>query len=67
MEGLVALGVVANIVQLVDAAAKAFKVCHEVYTLGASLDDSRMIITSTELSQAYTVLVSDFQPEQNYA
>lgn len=66
MEGLVALSIVANIIQLIGAAAKAFNVCHEVYSLGASLDDSRMIITSSELNQAYTVLVSDFLSEQDY-
>lgn len=59
MEGMIALGLVANIVQLVDAAAKAFNVCHEIYSLGASIDDPRMAITSTELSQSYVVLVRD--------
>ncbi|KAL9001673.1 MAG: hypothetical protein Q9188_005356 [Gyalolechia gomerana] len=65
MEGLVAVGLAANIVQLVDAAAKAFNVCHEFYSLGASIDDSRMAITSKELSKSYADMVSESKPDNN--
>ncbi|KAL8846978.1 MAG: hypothetical protein Q9221_007964 [Calogaya cf. arnoldii] len=63
MEGLAALSVVANIIQLTDATAKAFNVCHQVYTQGASINDARMMKTSAELSQAYTALNDSLRPD----
>lgn len=60
MESLGALGLVANIITLVDYASKAFNVCHEIYSRGASIDDSRLATTSKELNQSYSVLVSDY-------
>lgn len=58
MEPLAVLGLVANITQLVDAAIKAFTVCREVYTLGRTIEDSRMAFTSQQLLDAYDDLVS---------
>lgn len=51
------LGFVANIVQLVDAAAKAFTICREIYTLGETVEDARMASTSKHLLDAYDELV----------
>ncbi|KAL8722593.1 MAG: hypothetical protein Q9225_000949 [Loekoesia sp. 1 TL-2023] len=56
MEGLAALGLAANVIQLVGAAVSAYEVCHEIYSLGASIEDSRMKTTSEELLQSYSVL-----------
>ena len=58
MDPLSALGLVANIIQVVDAATDAFQVCHQIYTLGASIEDFRMSFTSKQLHESYTVLVS---------
>ncbi|KAL9017282.1 MAG: hypothetical protein Q9185_005403 [Variospora sp. 1 TL-2023] len=52
MEPLSTTGVVANIAQLVDAAVNAFTVCHEIYQLGQSTEDSRMASTSEQLFEA---------------
>lgn len=51
------LGFVANIVQLVDAAGKAFTICREIYTLGETVEDARMASTSKHLLDAYDELV----------
>ncbi|KAL8860799.1 MAG: hypothetical protein Q9178_002829 [Gyalolechia marmorata] len=56
MDPLSALGLVANIIQVVDAATDAFQVCHQIYTLGASIEDSRMSFTSKQLHESYTML-----------
>ena len=61
MEGLAALGLVANIIQVVDAAANAFNVCREIYSLGSSIEDSRMENTNKELLQSYSVLVGKYK------
>ena len=61
LDPLSALGLVANIVQLVDASAKAFAVCHEIYTLGASVEDSRMTYTTDQLEQCYSALDNSFK------
>ncbi|KAI4189737.1 MAG: hypothetical protein LQ348_003758 [Seirophora lacunosa] len=58
MEPLAVLGLVANITQLVDAAIKAFTVCREVYTLGRTIEDSRMAFTSQQLLDAYDDLTA---------
>ena len=63
MEGLAALSLTANVIQVVGAASNAYNVCHEIYSRGASIKDARMATTSKELLQAYSVLVSDFQIE----
>ncbi|KAL8942533.1 MAG: hypothetical protein Q9211_001344 [Gyalolechia sp. 1 TL-2023] len=65
MEGIVALGLVANIIQLVDATVKAFNICNEIYSLGASIDDSRMAITTTELNKAYDNLKDSLNRNTN--
>ena len=57
MEPLAVLGLVANIVQLVDAGAKAFTICREIYTLGATVEDARMASTSKHLLDAYDEMV----------
>ncbi|KAL8671384.1 MAG: hypothetical protein Q9168_004116 [Polycauliona sp. 1 TL-2023] len=59
MEALAVLGIVANIVQLVDAAGKAFSVCHEIYALGSTIEDIRMSLTSKQLLDAYDELLQD--------
>ena len=56
MEALAALSLVCNILQLVDAAGKAYNVCHEIHTFGASIEDQRMTYTSEQLQEAYTAL-----------
>ena len=56
LDPLSALGLIANIVQLVDASAKALAVCHEIYTLGASVEDSQMTYTTGQLEQCYSAL-----------
>lgn len=62
MELLSALGLVCNILQLVDAAGKAYNVCHEIHTLGASIGDQRMTYTSEQLQEAYTALNASLKP-----
>lgn len=57
MEALAAVGLVANIVQLVDTAGKAFAVCREIYTLGRSMEDTTLAFTSEQLQEAYGELV----------
>lgn len=57
MEPIAVLGLVANIVQLVDAAGKAFTICSEIYTLGETIEDSRMTFTSKQLLDACNDLV----------
>ncbi|KAL8925723.1 MAG: hypothetical protein Q9172_002114 [Xanthocarpia lactea] len=56
MDPLSALGLVANIIQVINAATDAFQVCHQIYTLGTSIEDSRMSFTSKQLHESYTVL-----------
>ena len=51
------LGIAANIVQLVEAAAKTYNVCLEIYTLGSTIEDSRIEFTSKQLLDAYDGLV----------
>ncbi|KAL8846223.1 MAG: hypothetical protein Q9221_008677 [Calogaya cf. arnoldii] len=53
MEALAVLGLVANIVQLLDAAGNAFTVCCEIYTLGRSIEDTSLAFTSEQLHEAY--------------
>ena len=57
MDPLSVLGLVANIIQVVDAGANAYRICHEIYTRGASIEDSRMSYTNEQLSQSYAALV----------
>ncbi|KAL8922530.1 MAG: hypothetical protein Q9172_003537 [Xanthocarpia lactea] len=59
MEALAVLGLVANIVQLVDAAGNAYTVCREIYTLGSSVEDTRMAFTSKQLLDAYADLTAE--------
>ncbi|KAL8880292.1 MAG: hypothetical protein Q9192_008047, partial [Flavoplaca navasiana] len=56
MEALAVVGLVANIVQLVDTAGKAFSVCREIYTLGRSVEDTSLAFTSEQLHKAYVDL-----------
>ena len=56
MDPLSALSLTSNVVQLVDAASKAFTICHEIYRLGSSIEDSRMLYTSSQLYQCYSGL-----------
>lgn len=57
MEALAAVGLVANIAQLVDTAGKAFTVCREIYSLGRSIEDTTLAFTSEQLHEAYGELV----------
>lgn len=57
MEPLSVLGLVANIVQLIDAAAKAYTVCCEIHASGSSKEDSRTAFTSEQFREAYDELV----------
>ncbi|KAL8858122.1 MAG: hypothetical protein Q9178_005299 [Gyalolechia marmorata] len=52
MEPIAVLGIVANVVQLVDAAGKAFTICREIYILGETIEDSRVAFTSKQLQQS---------------
>ncbi|KAL8956775.1 MAG: hypothetical protein Q9183_006222, partial [Haloplaca sp. 2 TL-2023] len=56
MDPLSALGLVANIIQVVDAGANAYRICHEIYERGAAIEDSRMLYTTEQLFQSYVVL-----------
>ena len=62
MEALATLSLVCNILQLVDAAGKAYNVCHEIHTLGASIEDQRMSYTCEQLQEAYTALNASLKP-----
>ena len=62
MDPLTCLGLVSSIVQLIDAAANAVTLCHEVYTRGASIEDSQMRYTSDQLRQCYSVLDNSLKP-----
>ncbi|KAI4263815.1 MAG: hypothetical protein L6R42_001051 [Xanthoria sp. 1 TBL-2021] len=59
MEPIAVLSLVANIVQLVDAAGKAFTICREIYTMGRTIEDSRMASTSEHLLHAYDHLTAE--------
>lgn len=59
MEPISVLSLVASVIQVVDAAAKAYNICHEIYTRGATIEDSRMTYTSGQLLDSYSVLVSE--------
>ncbi len=62
MDPISVLGLVANLVQLVDAAGNAFIICREIYSLGSSIQDTRMAFTSKQLHEAYAELVRDSSP-----
>lgn len=64
MEPLTILGLVSNIVQLVDAGAKAAKVCQQIYKHGASIEDLRLADTSEQLHRCYSTLNSSLQSNQ---
>ena len=53
MEALAVLGLVANIVQLLDAAGNPSTVCREIYTLGRSIEDTSMAFASEQLHEPY--------------
>ena len=53
MDPLTTLGVIANMVQLLDAGANAISLCHQIYKAGVSVDDSQMITTSEQLHKCY--------------
>ena len=61
MEPLAALGLAANVVQLVDAAFKAFNLCHQVYSLGGSIKDTELQQTANELTRCYGNLLDPLQ------
>ena len=61
MDPLTALGLAANVVQLVDAAVNAFKLCREIYILGGSIRDTEMQQTASELDRCYSGLLDSLQ------
>ena len=65
MEPLTTVGLVANIVQLINAAANAYKVCHEIYELGSSFEDSQMSYTTSQLHRTYSSLDRSLQSSAN--
>lgn len=56
MEPLTVIGVVSNIVQLVDATTRAAEACHQIWKLGASVEDLQIAYTSDKLGQCCNVL-----------
>ena len=56
IDPLTVLGLVANLVQLVDAAASAVRLWHEVHSLRASRNDTRMTYTSGNGDHCYADL-----------
>ncbi|KAL8752288.1 MAG: hypothetical protein Q9184_005780 [Pyrenodesmia sp. 2 TL-2023] len=67
MDPLSVLGLVANIVQLIDAAGNAFTVCHQIHASGRSIDDTRMAFTSEQLREAYGDLSKSLKHGYNTA
>ncbi|KAL8849090.1 MAG: hypothetical protein Q9221_005934 [Calogaya cf. arnoldii] len=67
MEAIAVLGLVANIVQLVDAAGKAFTICREIYISGETIEDKRMAFTSKQLLDACNDLNKSFNPNNSPA
>ena len=49
MDPLTVLGLVSNIIQLVDTATNAYTLCHEIHKLGSSIEDSRLSYTNSQL------------------
>ena len=64
MDPLTVFSLVANIIQVVDAATIAATSCYQIYKLGASIEDLRLADTSDQLYQCYTTLNSSLQPNQ---
>ena len=56
MDPLSVLGLVSNIIQLVDAAANTYVLCSEIHKLGSSIEDSQISYTSGQLQQCYVSL-----------
>ncbi|KAL9624251.1 MAG: hypothetical protein Q9160_001498 [Pyrenula sp. 1 TL-2023] len=56
MDPFTVIGIVSNIVQLVDAATEAVEACHQIWKLGASVEDLQIAYTSDKLSQCYHAL-----------
>ena len=56
MDPLTVIGIVANVVQLLDAGSNAINLCHQIYKAGVSADDSQMIATSEQLHKCYSAL-----------
>ena len=61
MDPLTALGLAANVVQLVDAAVSAFNLCREIYTYGGSIKDTEMQQTASSLDQCYSNFLNSLQ------
>ena len=64
MDPLTVLGLVSNIVQLVDAGISAVKVCREIYRCGATSEHLRITETSDQLQQCYSSLSDSLKPSQ---
>ena len=58
------LGLVANIIQLVDAAKTATNACHQFYKYGASLEHIQTKYVSDQLYQSYSSLHDSTQATQ---
>ena len=63
MDPLTVLGLASNVIQLLDAAANAFTICHEIYKMGSSIEDSRMAYTSDQLYRCYFTLNDSLKKE----
>lgn len=61
MDPLTVVSLVANIIQLVDAATSAATKCHEIYRLGAPKDDLHLASVTEQLIQCYTTLTSSLR------
>lgn len=61
MEPLTIIGLVSNVVQLVDAATKAATACHEIYKRGATIEDLELARTTDQLHQSYSSLSKSLQ------
>jgi hypothetical protein len=61
MDPLTVLGLVSNIVQLVDASSRAATACYQIYKDGASLEDLRIAEIADHLQQCYEQLDSSLK------
>ncbi|KAL8759606.1 MAG: hypothetical protein Q9199_000650 [Rusavskia elegans] len=67
MEPVAALGLFADIVELVDAAGKPFTICREIYILGETIEDTRMAFTSKQLLEGCENLNKSSNPNNTTA
>ena len=61
MDPLAALSLIANVIQVVDAAKKAATACYQFYKLGAPIEHLQTEYVSGQLHQAYSTLFNSMQ------